>query len=78
MLTEPLVYVVTPVCMFCGEAGSISVPQAGLIAWKSGALIQEALPELSAPEREMLKSGIHSSCWDTMFNDENDDYEEEN
>ena len=43
---------------------------AGLEAWESGVLIQDALPELSASEREQLMTGIHAECWDRAFPEE--------
>ena len=36
-------------------------------AWQSGALIQNAFPELSADAREFIKTGISPEEWDTLF-----------
>jgi hypothetical protein len=57
----------TPRCCVCGntsEAGPVDLD--GLARWHSGALIQEALPELSADDRELLISGTHPLCWDDL------------
>ena len=35
--------------------------------WRSGALIQEAFPNLPAPMREFIMSGISPKEWDDMF-----------
>lgn len=35
--------------------------------WKSGTLIQDAFPNLSADEREFIKTGITPEDWDNMF-----------
>jgi hypothetical protein len=35
--------------------------------WQSGALIQDAFPELSADAREFIKTGISPEEWDAMF-----------
>ena len=42
----------------------------GLRAWKNGLLIQEALPELSANDREFLISGISPVKFDSIFDEE--------
>lgn len=40
----------------------------GFYRWvKGNALIQNALPDLTADEREMLMTGITASEWDEMF-----------
>lgn len=36
-------------------------------------LIQDALPERDADFRELVKTGTHPECWDTMFPEEEDD-----
>ena len=36
-------------------------------AWKAGMLIQEAMPQLSAEEREFLMTGITPAEWDSVF-----------
>jgi hypothetical protein len=46
------------------------VPTHGLIAWKEGMLIQDAMPELSADERQLLISGTCGKCWDKMFQED--------
>lgn len=38
--------------------------------WMNGRNIQDALPNLSANEREMLISGIDPAYWDSMFKEE--------
>ena len=36
-------------------------------AWKAGMLIQDAMPQLSAEEREFLMTGITPAEWDSVF-----------
>ena len=57
----------TPTCGWCGYKGELEVPTAGLVARKGGALIQDAFPEMSRPEREQIVSGTHPECWEKMF-----------
>lgn len=65
-----MITVRTQQCVWCGSTGLVLADEAGFDAWKAGALIQDAFPNLSAPLREQLKSGIHGECWDTMFPEE--------
>jgi len=58
---EPSCNVVTK-CPFGQKEQIITVPRVGYQAWRRGALIQNALPKLSADEREALISGICSNC----------------
>jgi hypothetical protein len=51
------------------------VSETGIAKWRGGALIQDALPELDADQRELLVSGIHPECWAKMFGDEDADDE---
>ncbi len=53
-------------CPFCHTHSTVEVPLDGFIAWRNGELIQNALPALSADDRELLISGVCPSCWDTM------------
>lgn len=57
-------------CPFCGEQKIIKVPAEGYFAWQSGECIQNALPNLSADDREMLISGICPKCWEQTFGED--------
>lgn len=60
--------VVEVTCIMCGTTHTILVPTAGYKKWASGlASIQDALPSLSADERELLMSNICPKCWDKTF-----------
>lgn len=39
-------------------------------AWQNGALIQNAMPELTADEREFLLTGMTPEEWDATFGEE--------
>ena len=43
----------------------VSVQQ--LDAWQNGLLIQDAMPQVSAPDREFIKSGITNEEWNNLF-----------
>jgi hypothetical protein len=52
----------------CGREFLVTdVTEAQFNAWKSGTLIQVAMPEISKGVRELLISGTCDECWDRMF-----------
>jgi hypothetical protein len=48
----------------------IPVTQAQLDAWNQGKLIQDAMPNLSADDREFILTGILPEQWEDMFKGE--------
>ena len=67
---------VTTVCPMCGDVKFFNLPADEFKTWQDGELIQRALPDLDANDRERLISGICPTCWDKMFSfpdDEEDD-----
>jgi hypothetical protein len=61
---------VAKTCRVCKEVKKLTVSKAGYENWKDGIFIQEALPELSADDRELLISGVCGKCFDEMFSEE--------
>jgi hypothetical protein len=59
--------------MICHKVSQIEVDADAFRFWRGGTHIQTAFPEMSAPERERLKTGTHPKCWDTMFGGMGDD-----
>lgn len=53
-----------------GVQHSIKVNLDDIILWKSGELIQRAMPYLTPDQRELLISGIPGDMYDRMFNDD--------
>lgn len=54
-------------CWHCGRLYTIQLSKAGIEARENGALVQDAFPELTADERELLISGTCGECWDKLF-----------
>jgi hypothetical protein len=52
------------------SAMEIDVSQDQLDAWLNGALIQNAVPNLNADEREFIMTGITPNEWDAMFGED--------
>ena len=48
----------------------IPVTQEQLDAWKRGALIQDAMPNLTADQREFIMTGITAEEWDATFSED--------
>lgn len=65
-----LVAVVCKPCIRCHKAEEVTVDAGSLVFWKMGALIQDAFPELSPADRELLMTGIHPGCFQEIFAEE--------
>lgn len=60
-------------CMFCDEIRVLNVPYAGYQQWLSGYKhIQDALPEVSPEDREMIVSKMCDTCWYDLLPKEED------
>lgn len=57
-------------CPFCGAEHCVEVNFAGFEAWQNGELIQRAMPDLSATEREQLISQICPKCQAEVFGED--------
>ena len=58
--------VLTPACGICGEASAVEVDEAALARREAGAKIQDAFPDMTPAEREVLVTGTHPACYDLM------------
>lgn len=64
---EELLGVVTT-CPVCHAQHAMKVNADAYKAWQNRELpIQEAFPDMSVDDREILKTGICPQCWDVMF-----------
>ena len=54
----------------CKNQVEMQVYVEDVTAWENGDLIQNAMPYLSADEREVLISGTCGPCFDRMFGSE--------
>ncbi len=67
-------YRFTGPCLITGNQYSVFVPARELFAHRSGALIQDAMPSVSAGDREFLMTGMSPDGWNQAF--PNEDAEE--
>ena len=62
--------IVKRTCPMCGKTHGVTVSTDEYNKWTSGmAHIQDAMPRLSATEREQLLSGLCPVCQQTVFDD---------
>lgn len=75
LASQAMTQVTCPTCIVCQRNTKMVVSASGLRKWNTGALIQDAFPELSYDDREVLMTGIHPACWTALFEEEGDDEE---
>ena len=76
MQTTPINGKITVQCYTCNNKFTIEFSEEQWREWKNGELFQNALPNLSPSERELLISRICGECWDILFKDESDEIDE--
>lgn len=59
-------------CSRCSTKIELSVDEKDIARYKSGELIQNCFPYLSADQREILISGICGTCFDELFAEPDD------
>jgi len=59
-------------CPLCLKSDELEVDLEGYVNWENGMLIQEALPDLTADQREALITGIDTECWEKYINTEDE------
>ncbi len=69
-------YIYTGKCVITKKEVVVKVPAEELFAYRQGALIQDAFPNMSKDDREFLISGISKEGWDKTFTDEDTEEEE--
>ena len=61
--------VITKKSAFTGVEHTLDIPvtQEQLDLWKSGVSIQKAMPNISAEDREFIKTGVTAQEWNDTF-----------
>jgi len=60
----------TVTCRICNQEIPVSATAEQIAAWRAGELIQRAMPDVPADERELLISGVCGPCFDKLFPEE--------
>jgi len=63
---ESLVTIVCQPCVICGRQAEIRMPLRAAEAIRAGVHIQNAWPDSTPDERELIISGTHPDCWDKL------------
>ena len=63
---------VTEHCRACRCEVTVEVEPSDFARWESGELIQNAMPYLTAEEREFLICRLCMECWEELFGEEDD------
>lgn len=50
-------------CPFCGTSNAVKVNRVDYLKWVEGMVCQNAMPSLSASDRELLITGICNDCF---------------
>lgn len=61
------VEIVTRPCVVCGTRHTFILNRIDYEAWQTSTHIQNAFPDMSADEREILISGTCPECWDILW-----------
>ena len=66
---------ITRTSMFTGVERTLDLDFTAeqLAEWKNGALIQVAMPNLSAADRAFVMTGVTDEAWSEEFGDDEDD-----
>lgn len=59
--------ITTPSCIVCHKTTKLTIPRERFDRWQKGEMVQRAFYYMSSSERELLMTGIHEECWDSMF-----------
>ena len=62
-------------CIRCKDTHVLMVSNHDFRRWEGGEPIQDAMPYLSAGERELLISGTCGACFDKLFPPEPEDFD---
>lgn len=68
------VITIDAMCILCKGAQPITMSKDAYDKWQGGMYLQDAAPELTADEREMLISGICGKCFDDLFEEGNGEW----
>jgi len=60
----------TGTCRICHTPDEIVVPEAHYEAWRNGALIQIAMPDLTPGQREFVISQTCDACFTKLFGED--------
>lgn len=72
-----MIEVVTPACLGCDDTAVFVMTVEQHTRYRAGEHVQHIFPHWSPEDRERLISGTCPSCWEDMWAEEDDDWEDE-
>lgn len=60
----------TVICTQCKRSVEVPATEEQITRWRGGELIQRAIPNITADQREILMSGICGECFDAVFGED--------
>lgn len=70
-MSDVIVEYLCPPCVWCTKQEPVGITEDEYDAWVVARKhVQHAFPTRDADFREMILTGTHPECWDSMFGDE--------
>ena len=71
----PIATILTANCMYCSTEKQLVVETPSFYKWvNKEQFIQNAFPNMSVDDRELLISNTCQLCWDSIFGNDEEDY----
>lgn len=61
---------ITPACIVCKKVSKVDLPVEVVMDLKLGVAVQNAMPDATPDERELVLTGTHPECWELIFGEE--------
>ena len=65
-----VVLVTTHPCVVCGKPSTLTLDRAKVNRYIGGEFVQDVWPDMADADREVLVSGVHPACFDSLFPEE--------
>lgn len=60
-------------CIHCQTVYELELNPQALMEWQGGKFAQDAFPDLTSGQRELLISGTCDTCWNRFFPNDDDE-----
>jgi hypothetical protein len=66
-MEQPVILKYELKCKSCPHTEVVKIDPLKIEEWRNGALIQDAFPNLTLDQRELLKTQTCGECWNKLF-----------
>jgi hypothetical protein len=63
----------SPACPVCGKTSTLDLPNYIVAKIRRGTFIQESMKDYDADTRELVLTGAHPACWDSMMPEDDEE-----